>query len=128
MCSSKKKSFKCHAPHAEQNTECDKRADIIKLSFLTFEDKGQLREEREGEDLAFVCDSLPACSLLYLSPHFDPSHFSCYAIKRTAGNQRRLVTFREAEAEVTWWQVSSERATIISVNSRKRNIRCSKNM
>lgn len=87
--------------------------------FFTFEVKGELREEREGEDLAFVCDSLLACALLYLSSHFDPSHFSCHAIKRTGRNQRWLVTFREAEAEVTWWRVASQRAKIISVNSRK---------
>lgn len=120
MCLSKETSFKCHAP-AEPITERDKRASVIKLPyfFFTFEDKGVLREEREGEDLAFVCDSLPACLLLYLSSHFDPSHFSCHAIKRTGRNQRWLVTFREAAAGVTWWRVASERATIISENSRK---------
>lgn len=86
--------------------------------FFTFEVKGELREEREGDDLAFVCDSLPACTLLYLSSHFDPSHFSCHAIKRTGRNQRWLVTFSEAESGVMWW-VASERAKIISMNSRK---------
>lgn len=128
MCLSKETSSKCHAP-AEPITECDKRASVIKLPyfFFTFEDKGELREEREGEDLAFVCDSLPACSLLYLSSHFDPSHFSCHAIKRTGRNQRWLVTFREAAAGVTWWRVASERAMIISENSRKtHDISCSK--
>ena len=61
------------------------KINIAKLSFfffffVTFEVKGELREEREGEDLAFVCDNLAACVLLYLSSHFDPSHFSCHAI------------------------------------------------
>lgn len=95
----------------------------LSLFLFTFEVKGELREEREGEDLAFVCDSLPVCVLLYLSSHFDPSHFSCLAIKRTGRNQRWLVTFRKTGAGVPWWQVASERAKITSVNRRKSTTR-----
>lgn len=72
--------------------------------FFTFEVKRRAeRREREGEDPALVCDTPLACWPLYLSSHYDPSHFSCPAIKRTGRNQRWPMTFRETGAGVTWW-------------------------
>lgn len=90
--------------HFFQKGEEEEVASQTLCFFFTFEVKRRAeRREREGEDPALVCDTPLACWPLYLSSHYDPSHFSCPAIKRTGRNQRWPMTFRETGAGVTWW-------------------------